>query len=83
VVSTIAKVGVLAVVVIIAAVYKVRDLRGVVMLAMATLASGLWLFGHRQPVADAARPSLPRLKSADDYIWLLFAIMALLLLVTD
>jgi hypothetical protein len=83
VLSTIAKVGVLAIIVIIAAVHKVRNLRGVVMLAMATLASGLWLFGRRQPAADAARPGLPRLKSADDYIWLLFAIMALLLLVTD
>ncbi len=80
--SFIVKLVLMAAVAVAALVWKVKDYRDFVFLAMAVLMMGLALFGRNAKEVGKQGPGWPRIKTPEDVLWLVAIILAIVLLFT-
>lgn len=79
-VSNVVKTAVVVIFVGVAVFLKVRDIRGILVLVMATLMIGLSLFGQRMKGVEQGKGRRFRLKTPEDFFWLAAAIISIVLI---
>ncbi|OYD14747.1 hypothetical protein CH330_07775 [candidate division WOR-3 bacterium JGI_Cruoil_03_51_56] len=80
--SFIVKLVLMAAVAVAALVFKVKDLRGLLLLVWAVLMMGLFLFGRNVKEVEKGRGRWPRIKTPEDILWLVAIILGFVLLFT-